>query len=305
MKNTSKSKVEDWITDRPAPLLDGLFSMQAMGSDPTDPYVTIYRRDAASAIPWINNIGEHKQFPCYLLRSKSDHWTLFISIEENPHCPVSCPITEAKNCSEVVSVDRGALLQEARDLIGDPDITLLACSEGHAGASAADRSNFNVTCRRMIGDASPADLEQFYVFDSRMWPCPVTGVFANVSKLSTKMQDVLLDRYVWIKESWPLVQSDFKEHLADQLATLRLSYVCDLLKRCCRAASMSEEFTIKVTTKWSLASPGPKYRFALHIVTTLWEGLDFKQHEAETFTSEIVKSHGAAVVKDYKRYLTL
>ena len=296
---------EDWLTDRPAPYFPNLCSVQAIGADPTDPDATFYRKQSAGAARWISNVTVNHRFSCYLLRMRSNRWDLYGPIGDPLGPCKGNPITEVRETPELVSVERETFLQEACTIVGDPKLTLLACAEGHAGASAADHANFKVVCRRMIAEAGPADLEQVYLLDSRRWPCRVTGVFANVANLSPTMQDVFLDRVEWLQNSWPMVWEEFREILADRLAQLRPDYVGQILRECGRAAGMAEHHITAVLAKWVLASPGPKYRFALHIVETLREGLVYQPGAAETFSPEIVERRGAAVVKDYKRRLTL
>lgn len=307
MNNSSKRKIDNYRTDRLAPHQQpfhiGLYGAQAIGPDPTGAHVTIYRKKFESITQWIKTFARHNRIAGFLTKPKSGLWTEYDATGETPDRLVSGPMTQATLCSEVISVDREALLQEARDLIGDPDITLVACSERHAGASAADMVNFNVECRHIIGGARYTDdLEHSYVVDSRMWPCPVTGVFANISKQSTALQDMFLDRFEWNENSWPMGQG-FDEMLADQLSTHRQDYVCDLLWQCGRSANMSEGHITDIAAKWMSASPGSKYRFAQHIVETLKRGLVFEKHTAETFSPEIVNSNGAAVVKGYNELL--
>jgi hypothetical protein len=119
------------------------------------------------------------------------------------------------------------------------------------------------------------------------------------------MQDVFLDRVPWIQNSWPLNARDAIDVLAHHLARLRQSYVCELLSDCGHVAGMSKDHITAMVNKWLLASPVQGFHFARHIVETLREGLIYQQYTAETFSPEIIERRGAAVVKDYKKHLTL
>jgi len=305
MTTSSTRNICDIFFDRTPPHLPDRYSVQAIGSDPASPILTTYRRRPFNTADWISEAAKTERFESYLLRRGSGRWELYNDHGELTDRGDPLPFNQSGESTTPVPVDSTAFLQEARELTGDPGLSLIACREDHAGASAADHSNFNIMCRRMIGEATPADLEHVVIIDSRRWPCPVTGVFANVARLSPAMQDVFLDRQKWLQKGWPMVSRDFQEVLADRLARLRADYVCELLRHCGKVARMSEARITAMEAKWLLASPGPKYRFALHIVETLREGLLFGKGMAETFSPEIVRSHGKAVVKDYKGHLTL
>ena len=118
------------------------------------------------------------------------------------------------------------------------------------------------------------------------------------------MTDRFLDRVKWIKNSWPLVHEDFHNTLASQLATLRQSYVCDIIKDCAKTARMPDKRISEIILKWSLATPESKIEFALHLIKTLKNGLIHKPHQAEVFNSQIIKENGIAVLTDYHLKLT-
>lgn len=304
MNPPSQISTHDPAFDRPPPLIPGLCSVQAICADSDSPLVTIYRKRTAAA-DWIARTAMAQRFESYLLLHGSGRWELYNAEAQPTGHGKALPPTKTRESTTPVPVDREVLLDEACAIVGDPALTLLACAEAHAGASAADHSNFRIICRRMIEEASPADLEQVYLIDSRRWPCRVSGVFANAANFSPEMQDTYLDRLKWLNNSWPLVQQDFHEALADRLAKVRGDYASRLLRDCGRAAGLSDNQIIILQTKWALASPGPKHRFALHLVETLKEGLIFEKNTAEIFSPEIVRHHGKAVVKDFKRRLTL
>ena len=305
MNTSSQSNTHPLVIAQPSLAITGCFTVQAAGTDPAGPIMTIYRRRAATASEWIARAARDERFDAYLLSRSSGQWKLYNAHRQPTDGGEFLPVIPFEESTAHVCVDRTAFLHEARESAGDPALALLVCAEGHAGASAADHANFNVVCRRMIEEASPADLEQIYLFDSRKWPCRVTGVFANVANLSPEMQNIFLDRVKWIQNSWPLVVQDFHEILADRLSTVRSDYTHGLLLDCARAANFPENQFIGLRSKWIMASPGPKYRLALHLVETLREGLITGKNSAETFSPKIVKRCGAKVVKDYKRRLTV
>ena len=292
------------LTDRPAPLLPGLYSMQAVSEDPTQPDVTVYRLSAKEADEWKTSMAMYGCYKWFLLRSDTDKWDIFDKHGKFVDKRRDVVEDHVKEVNTHVEVDRDEFLREAREALGDDEWSLVSCIEGHAGASAADHSNYVVVCRRMIIDAKPGDIHNMCIIDSKQWDCRVSGVFARVGRLSNFMQDTFLDRVTWIEKSWPLLQKHHRDTLADRLVNARGSYVRDLLQDCGYAAGMSRELILSMITKWTLASPSAQYRFAQHIVTTLQDKMIFEAGKAEIFEPAYIERKGSEVVSDYRRLLT-
>ena len=202
-----------------------------------------------------------------------------------------------------VAVDRSLLEADAREFLLNEDLTLIACAEGHAGASAADHSNLSVICRRMIMEADATDLRHMFVVDGRRWPCRVMGVMADMSRLSGKMTDIFVERVKWLRNSWPLVAEHHDDVFAERLAKTRSAYVLKLLDDCGEAAGTSADIMLGVKSMWSLSGPGLRYRCAQQIVLTLQEGIAFSPGEAEMFTDGIVDRHGKSVIQTCQKLL--
>ena len=288
---------------RPAPYLPGLHSAQATNSDDRIPFVSVYRTKAKAASDWIRSCKLATDTSSFFLRSDEQDVKLYDyrgKFVRNLEAPSFNAIPESE---DIIPVDRDLMIHEARDLLKQPQLSLIVCAEDHAGASAADHSNFVIICRRMIIEASPADLEHFYVVESQRWPCRMTGIYANIGELSSEMQDIYLERFKWLSNSWPLNARHHMDMLADRLVRARSRYVTDLLQECGRVAGMSHDLILTLQSKWMLASPGSKYRFAQHLVETLKDGLLFEINQAEAFDPTIVDKHGAAVVKDFRQIL--
>jgi len=277
--------------------------MQAVSSDPTQPDVTVYRFSAKEVDEWKNHMALYGCYQWFLLRSDMDRWDVFGpdgEFIEKRREVVKDHITEVQSR---VEVDRDEFLAEGRETLGDDDWSLIACMEGHSGASAADHSNFVVVCRRMIIDAKPEELQNLCVIDSKRWDCRVSGVFARVGNLSGRMQDLFLDRFEWIRKSWPLLQKHHRDTLADRLVNARAGYVREILHDSGFAAGMSQELIQSMITKWTLASPGAKYKFARHMIGILQEKLVFEPGQAETFDPAFIERKGSEIVADYRALL--
>jgi hypothetical protein len=308
MKNTSsKNRTRDVDFNHTPPMFADLCSVQAADANPAGPILTIYHEQPSTAADWIAEAARDKRFEAYLRRGGKGYWERWDVNGEPTDGGNYLPFIPFQESTTPVPVDRAAFLQEAREFTGDAGLSLIACREGHAGASAADHSNFDVVCRLMIADADPADLDHVVIIDSRKWPCPVTGVFANVARLSPTMQDVFLDRVPCIQNSWPLDVGAFHTRLMYRLVNFRQSYVFGLLRDCGHVARMSEDRITAMMAKWKLASGMSRYKIAIHIVETLGEGLVYEKQTAETFSEEIIQGRGADVmkiVKDYTKHIT-
>lgn len=259
------------------------------------PDVTAYRVLAGDAEKWKDVMAARGEAACYLLQRSEDSWIVYgrdgTTIGESKDV-VTQHVTEAPT---VVSVDRDLFLQDVREFMFNDDLSLLACSEGHVGASAADHSNFAVLCRRMILEANEKDIQHVFVVESRRWPCRVAGVVADLSRMSGEMTDIYIDRRQWLQKSWPLVDTHHFDVLADRLARIRHKYVMEVIESCGDAARFTRELITGVQASWMVAGPGAKYRCVRQVVELLRDGIQFKPREAEVFSEEILTRHCRAV----------
>jgi hypothetical protein len=294
--------MQQW-TPRPSPFLPGLVSVQAGNDDLCRPDITVYRIDVEDAESWIRKSARKLACRRFFLRRDEHVAELYDSDGKlsrkllKPEYPHTGPDATA------LQIDRNILLQQMRTALRQPQLSLLACAEDHAGASAADHSNFGMLCRRMIMESGKADLDQFYVGEHKMWTCGVSCIYADVSALSPSMQDIYLERHKWLKKSWPLSARHHFETLANRFARIRENYVTDLLRDCGFAAGMSGEMILTLQSKWMLASPGVRYRFSQHLIDKLKDGLIYTPAEAEVFDPSHVEVHGAEAIRDYRSLL--
>ena len=294
------------VSCNPAMASRCFFRLEAVKFGAESPSMTLYRKSIRSVSQWISQAAKRAFYDQFILMDGAGHvMEIYDSQGEPTEQRKSGGAPKPEASTGAVEILRDEFTDEARLFSGDASLSLVTCVDDHAGASAADHSNFAVMFRRMIEDASPADLDHVCIVESRRWPCPVTGIFANVANLSPAMQDIFLDRIKWIQNSWPMVSNAHREILAERLAKYRTDYVHELLRNCARAARWSEERTLAMSAKWILASPAPKLRLARHLVDTLQEGLRFERNAAETFDPQVVKKRGRLVIKDYKRRMAL
>ena len=298
---TEKQKPLKW-TDRTAPFLPGLYSLQAVSCN-EEPDITAYRMSPDDAINCKRSMAAMGSYGCLLMRDTAESWDVYDGDGEFIEKSSDVIQNQVGEVMDHVEVNREDLVREARETLLNDDLSLIACAEHHAGASSADHSNFVVVCRRMIIDAKPHDMQHIYIVESKQWPCRVTGIFADVNCLSSDMQDVFLDRVKWLNKSWPLLKHHHLEMLADRMAKTRPRYVSDLLADCGRAAGLSPDLILGMQSTWAIASPGAKYRFAHHLVTALQSGLMFYPGQVEEFDPDVVERYGKVVVDNYRSIL--
>lgn len=248
----------------------------------------------------ISRIGKHKEFFLRHGESEIDQYNRSARFMSKFRRPA---FIGAPDSEEDLRADRELVLREAREATHNHDLSLLACAEDHAGASAADHSNFAIVCRRLIMEAEQEDLEQFYVSESHHRPCRVTSILADIRSLSGAMRDEYLDRHKWLTKSWPLNNAHHADALANRLVSSRSRYVTDLLQECGEAARMAPAAILSMQSRWMLAAPSAKYAFAQRLVSILSEGLQFFLNGAETFSADVVKRRGHEVIRNYSKVL--
>ncbi len=302
MSTDPQHKLPKWAP-RPAPFLNGPHSLQAVSNNDLVPDVTIYRNEVEELEHYMRKLVRRSIYDHFFLRHSEHRATRYDSqgrLSGQLTQPAFIPTIASE---QILRASREAMIKDARTAIRDQNATLVVCAEDHSGASAADFSNFVIICRRMIMEANNADLAQFFIVDHKIWPCRITGIYANISALTESMQNTFLERYKWLSQSWPLNIRHHAETLAERFVNARSSYVTNLLYECGRADGMSDEMILTLQSKWMLSSPGARYRFAQHLIDTLKDGLAYAPFEAEIFEESYVKIHGATAVRDYHSLL--
>jgi hypothetical protein len=88
----------------------------------------------------------------------------------------------------------------------------------------------------MVRDASPKDLHHLYVVESHSWKCRVSGIYADVAKLSPDAQNKFLDMHRALSRHLPLDIEDYSRLFVNRLAALRVGYLSDV---CAAAGTLS------------------------------------------------------------------
>ena len=292
------------FTDRPAPLLPGFHCLLALTESNHGLQVTSYHRDLGSIMGLMAKLPSKSEFStCLIKTNQIDVWTCFDSrrfITGSYEQIVTQPIPEWR---EEIQVSREEFTAQARESLDIDLLLLLACSEFHPGASAADHSNLSLMLHRMITEASDGDLQHVFLVESKKWTCRVTGFFATIEELTPEHQDRYLDRRKSLENSWPLEHEHHLESLSHRLALSRGSYMEEVIAECGKASGKSREIILGMLCKWALATPKAKERFARHVVDCLKDGILFEHGKPEVFDGSYTEKRGADVVKDLSEML--
>ena len=256
----TKQRLPRKLTNIPAPLLPGLYSVQAVSNVDGRPDVTAYRATVEAALMWKDTQATSGRFERFLLRHAADAWDVY-----------SADGTLESLCDDVVGrrpgekpvavyVDRDLLDAEAAGCLG-VGVTRVAMCEGHSASPAADHSNFGVTLHSMIRDAPPSDLAHIFVVESHTWSCRVSGIYADITKLSPASQDMFLDTFKAVASSQPIDAADHREILVNRLASLRGAYLSDVCAAVGERKGLDEEDIIGV--RMNVGARGIEFRRSL------------------------------------------
>lgn len=220
-------------TNRPAPILPGFYSMQALSNEPGLPHITKYHRKPEPLVKWKNQMAKQRLFDAFALCSSDARWDIFNRAGKTLGTRQSITNKDGTLFSEVchpVRVDLDEYDAAVKKVLGDAVIRITS-AEHHQHASSVGHSNMVVVARHMIMDAADEDLEHIYLADSIASGCRVQGWFMDSSKISSKLMDKYLDRYKWLSKGWPLANDHHMQVLAYRMATLRPLQVFDILKK--------------------------------------------------------------------------
>lgn len=234
--------------------------MQAVSDREGLPDVTVYRRNVGEVVDWKDAIAAKGLFSRFLLRHAVDAWDVY---DASGKLESLCDNVVGQRVGElptVVFVDRDILAAEAARALGAGVSCLTACA-GHAGAPAADHSNFGTMLRMLITDGDDADLRHLSVVESHTWRCRVGGVFANVSALSPTAQNMFLDSFGSITNSKPLDAGDHRRMLVNRLASLRVDHLCDVCAEVGAAGGLDEEDILSI--RLNVSTSGVEFRRGL------------------------------------------
>ncbi len=233
-RTMTKQRSPRKFTNIPAPLLPGLYSLQAVAANDGLPDVTVYRPTVEGAVAWKDSMAARGGFSKFLLRHADDAWDVY-NAEGKLECLCNDVVDRRPGDQpSAIAVDLDILDAEAACVVGRASRVIHA--EAHAAASAADHSNYGFVLRSMIRDADPLDLPHWYIVESHSWRCRVAGLYADVGALRPAAQDAFLDVYTTLRRHIPLDVEDHRKLFVNRLASLRVDYLSDV---CAKAGAIS------------------------------------------------------------------
>lgn len=284
------------ITRTPAPFLPGCYSVQAISLSSEVPDVTTYHLDHGSALKKKDSLSRRSGYKWFLIRGALDAWDVY---DGSGKLDSLCSDVVYDQVTEVeghLKVDRVAFEDAAKDALGN-GYSCLVGVECHSNSSSADHSNFVVLMRTMLMGASEKDLAHIAVVESRNYDCRVVGLFADVSKLSMDQANHYLDRYQWLKNSWPLNNSHHLQILAFRWAQSPYK-LGELVGKAFELNGADEEEQMAVKASVVLCGFDKRRHFADGVLATIGlDGLVFRgPGAAEQIRLAAVESHCGKII---------
>lgn len=280
-------------------MLPGLYSMQAVPSDPEGPEVTVYRHDVREALAWKGSMAKRGGFDKFLLRHAVDAWEVY-GADGSLECKCDTVTGESEaEPRKTIPIDRELVEIEAGAVLG-PGLTCVSCVEGHAGASAAEHSNFCSISRKLLMEATPADMKHVFLVESKAWPCRVMSLMVAMDRVSQEFQDKFLDRHRWWSRGWPLDNSHHQALLATRLADVRRDYLgqvfVDAMLDSGTVDTADAALSVKVSV--ALATPDVRRTMACRLIPLLYTQMVYSgRGAAEVFSSDSLRDNAAAIAQ--------
>jgi hypothetical protein len=289
-------------TNRPAPILPGFYSMQALSDESELPHITQYNRKPEPLVRWKNKMTKQRLFDAFALCSSDARWDVFNRSGKTLGTRTSITPKNGGLFSEIchpVKVDLDEYDTSVKAILGDT-VCRITSAEHHQQASSVGHSNMVVVARHMIMDASDADLEHIYLADSIASGCRVQGWFMDSSKISSRLMDKYLDRYKWLSKGWPLANDHHMQVLAYRMATLRPLQVFDILRRVNEVLPIGEHEGM-IVTRVQQVRPDALIAFTAKMLEGLEPGLLLAGYQdLEEIDEETIILHAHRIARLYK-----
>lgn len=294
----TKQRSQQKITNKPAPYVPGLYSVQAVSLTKGLPDVTIYRESASEALSWKTESAKRGLFDKFMLRHSIDAWDVYDSDGKLEHLCNSVAYPEEPDKSATVNVEISKLEEEAMKAIGKKH-TLVVSAESHSGSSAASHANFLTMTAKMIHDADHEDLRHVHVVSSSSWPCRVSALFLDVTEASSGMQDAFLDRYKKLSAGQALDVELHKKVIASRMAVLKASQLADIYRDASITAGATEDdaLSVKMVILTALSS-AEKLHLAQVVMRTCYDAVKIRKG-CEVFDKKEMEKHSKALLKAY------
>lgn len=190
----------------PSLFAPGLYSLQCVSRVSGSPDVTVYRENLADLIEGsssqLRRFVNAKLFSHFVLAHDSDKKDVFDKRGKAMKQGGGPEAVPQRMAFKTLTCDTRKLITRSAWLVESP--TTCGWFEGHAGQSAAERSNFYVMVDQLIHQAkNDKDREHLYLLSHHI-PCANTVLIADLPKTSERTQGVYLDYFKRLRKGWPL-----------------------------------------------------------------------------------------------------
>lgn len=269
MHSDKLSKNKEIETSRPAPLLPGYYSLQALSDDDVLPNLTQYHKHPEPALAWKSLMAKRRLFDSFLLCSSETRWDLYgrggKSIGAKTMVTPKSGVFMEQHAPVVVDVDE--YVESVRSILG-PSVCCVTHAEHHARASSVGHSNMVVIARQLVMEASDADAKHIYLADSVSSGCRVQGWFIDTQAVSSKLMDQYLDRHKWLSNGWPLANDHHAQVLSYRMATLRPMQIMEIILTVADMVALGEHKSL-ISLRLQRVQPEIMVMFAARLLEQL------------------------------------
>ena len=299
---TTLSTITKITTSRPAPLLPGYHSLQALSTDDVFPSITQYHRTPEPALRWMKSMAHRNLYDAYILSSLEEaRWNVY-NRHGKPADKRTTILPQEGLLLETttpVLVDYDGYVASAKAILGQ-DITCITWAEHQSHASSVGHSNMVVLARDMITVAADKDMEHIYLVDSVASGCRVEGWFMDASKVSDHFMNEYLDRYQMLSKGWPLCKAHHLHVMSHRIATLRPLQLLETLMSVNESFDLGEDINL-VRLRLRQSHPMRLSLFA----STMFEGMESgviiqSPRSLEAIDTDVVKQHAHRIAALYR-----
>lgn len=302
MQSNKLSNTKLIETDRPAPLLPGFYSLQALSEDGVLPHISQFHKKPEPAVKWKNYMAKKRLHDAYVLCSSESRWDVFgkdgkLVGNRNTITPDSGLHMESHN---PVSVDPDEYKASVNASLGE-SVVCITFAEHHSHASSVGHSNMVAVARNLIVDASEDDAKHIYLADSITSGCRVQGWFINLKAASLTLTDKYLDRHKWLANGWPLANDHHLQVMAYRMATLRPLQLLDILIQASQHAYLGEHSSL-VAMRIQSAKPEKLIILANSILTDMESCVCIPGPQTlEIIDDDDIAEHAQRIAAAYKK----
>ncbi len=247
-------------TYRPSLYVPGLYSMQAIARDETNPDITIHREHFSALLVWKQEMVVTRRFSHFAMRHATDRSDFYDRLGRGIADPDLMPRPAPQQMTaQSMPASRSELADQAPWLVISP--AYCAGFESHAGCSAADRANYYTMTDLLLNCAGDdRDREHIYVLGSNATVCETSVIIMDLTQVTDRTQGVFFERYKRVSAGWPIHSPHYRSELARTFASCRYD---QLIKWLADVRMLTRPGENRERFEFVLASLPPPLRFKL------------------------------------------